>query len=165
MALAVKKDTDVAVGKDCRGAVGDSFDGSGVEPPHSLEDSVLWLSSTEEKLLGIALTTHKTEGRPDIYKATHTVKQFQDDPTQECAIVAAEITQLKKVVTKRGKNPGQEMAFLDLEDRSGKIEGLVCFPNVWETYEDILFENNTVLARLERNKKKEGFLLQELWQI
>jgi hypothetical protein len=134
-------------------------------PPHSLEDSILWLSATEEKLLGIALTTHKTEGRPDVYKATHSVKQFQDDPTQECAIIAAEITQLKKVVTKRGKNPGQEMAFLDLEDRSGKIEGLVCFPNVWETYEDILFENNTVLARLERNKKKEGFLLQELWQI
>jgi len=131
--------------------------GSLDNPPHTLEDLPLWVSSQEEKMLGVALTRHKTDGRADASRATNTLKNIE-----EIGIVAAEIVRVKHVVTKKNQ---KDMAFLDLEDGSGRLEGVVCFNKEYENIEELIFEGNTVLAQLEKNQKKEGYILQGLWQI
>lgn len=135
-----------------------------IHPPHSLEDNPVVISQSEDKLLGIALTANKVENCVDASNATHTIKQCLDSLDIIC-VVAAEITQVKTTVTKKGKNPGESMGFIDFLDVTGAIDHAVCFPNRWIDYEGIIYEGNTVLVQLERNTKQEGFIVQKLWQI
>ena len=133
-------------------------------PPHSLIDNPIVISQMEEKLLGISLTANKVEGCADAANATHSVKQFSES-TEEIGILAVELTKIKPTVTKRGKNPGESMGFVDIVDVTGSIDHSVCFPSVWSDYENLLYEGNTVLLQLSRNMKQEGFIVQKLWQI
>jgi DNA polymerase-3 subunit alpha len=53
------------------------------------------------------------------------------------------IQSIKNVTTKKGKNPGQKMAFLNVNTRYGVID-VVVFPSQWEKYSDILTLGNTI---------------------
>ena len=82
------------------------------------------------------------------------------------ANLAIEIVRVKIVKTKRGKNPGQEMAFLTVEDGSGSLEDVVIFPEPYDKYKDLLLDNNTVLLMGEVDKrKKTSFIVNQVSQI
>lgn len=53
------------------------------------------------------------------------------------------IQSVKKVVTKKGKNPGQKMGFLNVNTKYGVVD-VVVFPTMWEEHEDILTLGNTI---------------------
>jgi 5-methylcytosine-specific restriction endonuclease McrA len=133
-------------------------------PPHSTQDNILTIAQEEEKYLGIALTVSKVDGRADAEKATHTIKDFIGS-RDKYGILAVEMGEIKIIHTKKGKNPGQEMAFVNLSDNSGSIDGAVCFPNVFAENGELLYEANTLLMQVERNTTQEGFLINKLWQI
>jgi len=133
-------------------------------PPHSTLDNVLTIAQDEEKYLGIALTVSKVDGRADAEKATHTIKDFIGC-RDKYGILAVEVGEIKIIHTKKGKNPGQEMAFVNISDNSGSIDGAVCFPNVFAENGELLYEANTLLMQVERNTTQEGFIINKLWQI
>ncbi len=59
------------------------------------------------------------------------------------------IQSVKKVVTKKGKNPGQKMGFLNVATQFGIID-VVVFPTQWEDYEDVLTLGNTITVYGEK---------------
>jgi DNA polymerase III alpha subunit len=135
-----------------------------INPPHNTAGNLLTLAQNEEKYLGVGIIINKIDGKLDANKATHTIKDFSQSK-EKFAIVACELNRIKKIRTSKGKNPGQEMAFIDISDSSDSIDGAVCFPNVYLEYGEILYEENIVLAQIERNTKQEGFIINKLWQI
>ena len=70
---------------------------------------------------------------------------------------AVEIVRLKQVKTKRGKDPGQDMAFLTIVDNA------VCFPKTWSECKDAIYEGNVVLIHGERDN--DSLVVQRVWQI
>jgi DNA polymerase III alpha subunit len=76
---------------------------------------------------------------------------------------AVEIVRLKQIKTKRGKDPGQDMAFLTIEDNSCSLDNAVCFPNIWKECKDAIYEGNVVLIHGERDK--DSLVVQRVWQI
>ena len=53
----------------------------------------------------------------------------------------------------KGKNPGQSMCFIDVSDPSCQIS-IVVFPDVYKNHKDLIYEDNTVLIRVEHTKNK-----------
>ena len=69
-----------------------------------------------------------------------------------------------EVKTKNGKNPGQKMAFVTIEDTTGSIDNVVAFPEAWEETKNLLVTGNLVLLGGEKGKDN-SFILKNVWQI
>jgi len=68
--------------------------------------------------------------------------------------------------TKKGKNPGQTMAFLTVEDSSGSLDSVVVFPDPWNKHKNLLIEKNTVSIIGEVKQRDRGsFIVNEVKQI
>ena len=61
--------------------------------------------------------------------------------------------------TKRGKNPGQLMAFISAEDGSGELDSITVFPECYSKHKDLLVEGNTVLMAGEISKRENTSLI------
>jgi DNA polymerase III subunit alpha len=132
-------------------------------PPSSLEDSPIWISEAEEDVLGISLTCSIVDGC-ETAAANATIKEYLDGAANSSVILmAVEIDKISEIRTKKGKNPGQKMCFLDISDNSATMEGVVIFPNVWSEYGNLLIEGNTVM--ISGMKKKDSFIVNRVYQI
>jgi 5-methylcytosine-specific restriction endonuclease McrA len=132
-------------------------------PPTSLDDSPNWIATQEEKLLGIALTCSRIDAC-DTSDVNTTCKEFNLGQSRQDCIFAVEVKNVKELVTKRGKNPGQAMAQLTVEDHSGSLQ-MTAFPNVWEEYSGLLTEENTVVIMGYKDKKTGGAIINKVFQI
>ena len=68
------------------------------------------------------------------------------------------------IKTKRGVNPGQEMAFVKVMDSTGSVD-LVIFPEEYDKYKDLVVNNNTLLLKLNKSKNKDSFVIKKCWQV
>lgn len=132
-------------------------------PPYSLEDSAEWLSNNEKFYLGASITCHKIDGC-DIYSANVECKDLSHGTRTKVPILGAEIADINIIRTKRGVNPGQEMAFVKVTDSTGASD-LVIFPEEYSKYKDLLIEGNTLLIKLDRSKDKESYIIKKCWQV
>jgi DNA polymerase III alpha subunit len=132
------------------------------KPPRSLVDTPEWVAGTEESLLGISITYAKVDSK-DIGAANCTCKDFRDTII-DYFIIAGEITNVNEVKTKRGKNPGQDMAFLTVNDSTGALDNVVVFPESWENNKSLLIESNLVMIGGKKGKEN-SFILEKVWQI
>jgi hypothetical protein len=132
-------------------------------PPTSLDDSPNWIATQEEKLLGIALTCSRIDAC-DTSDVNTTCKEFNLGQSRQDCIFAVEVKNVKELVTKRGKNPGQAMAQLTVEDHSGSLQ-MTAFPNIWEEYSGLLTEENTVVIMGYKDKKTGGAIINKVFQI
>jgi len=96
--------------------------------------------SWEKELLGIPLTGNLA----DAYRARNTCREISRAPSDARVEVALTIGGFRKAVTKRGRNPGQEMAFMEGGDHTYYIENIVIFPNQWEECQPIIEEGAVV---------------------
>jgi|SRR5210317_142751 len=133
------------------------------KPPYSLQDSPEWIASNERFYLGISLTCHKIDGC-DIYSANVECKDLLKSGCPKQPVLGAEIVDINVIKTKRGLNPGQEMAFVKAEDSTGACD-LVIFPEEFNKYKDLLMEGNTLLLKLDRSKNKDSFIVKKCWQV
>lgn len=134
------------------------------KPAYSLEDNYEWIASIEKQYLGVSITCSIVDGR-DLEAANTDCRSLN----KSCAfgksiIVGAEIDDINIVKTKKGKNPGQEMAFIKISDGTGSCD-LVIFPTEFESYKVMLYKDNTVMFSLEQSKKKDSFIIKKCWQI
>ena len=92
-------------------------------------------------------------------------KEFlQKTNPKKVYLIAASIDDVKEVTTKRGKNPGQKMAFITASDNSGTLDSVVAFPEIWLEYKRLLIKNNHVMLTGE-NGREDGLNLTKVYQI
>jgi DNA polymerase-3 subunit alpha len=132
-------------------------------PPYSLEDSAEWLANNEKFYLGASITCHRIDGC-DIYSANVECKDLSQGTKTKIPILGAEIADINVIRTKRGVNPGQEMAFIKVTDSTGSTD-LVIFPEEYIKYKELLIDGNTLLIKLDKSKDKETFIIKQCWQV
>jgi hypothetical protein len=137
-----------------------------LENPGSVRaDTPLAIAYLEEELLGISLTCSRIDSC-DISQVNCTCREFLAGRTG-FMVLGVEVQTVRKVKTKKGKNPGAEMAFLTVSDSSCSLDEVVAFPEAWAQYRSVLTEGNTVIMQVERDwkdKQSNSVHVQKVWQ-
>lgn len=134
-----------------------------LHPPFSLTDKVEWISDSENSLLGVAITCSKLDSY-DTTMANTDCKNFKDSPYNKNIIIAGEIIGINFVKTKRGKNPGQEMAFISIEDSVGILDSVIMFPEQLAKYKHHLFEGNILVFSGDKTNTGDGLVVSKCFE-
>lgn len=135
-----------------------------INPPFSLQDTIEWLADCEHRLLGISITCSRVDGC-DTLSANTTCKEIKHSMNKKI-IVACEIDDINIVKTKKGKNPGQTMCFMKISDSTGYSDNIICFPEQYNEFENLLIVGNTVLIEGSKTKKQDsGLVIKNIWQL
>jgi DNA polymerase-3 subunit alpha len=129
-------------------------------PPYSLTDKIEWLSDSENSLLGAAISCSKLDSY-DISMTNTNCKEFKTTLLSEKIILAGEVSNVNIIKTKKGKNPGQEMAFVSVEDAYGLLDSVIFFPEQLETYKHHLFQGNVLIFVGNKTKTKDGLVVEK----
>ena len=129
-----------------------------------LEDDYEWISTTEKRLLGVPITCSVIDGRNTESANCDCQRLNKDKLLPKHIILAAEIHAINIVKTKKGKNPGKEMAFIKINDGTGSSD-IIAFPAEFEDFKHLLYEENTVMFSLEQSKNKDSTFIKKCWQI
>ena len=134
-------------------------------PFYDIDDKPETIAADEEKYMSCSLTCSKVDGL-DINTVINMCQDVSNGSIIGKVSLAVEIVRIKIVKTKKGKTPGQEMAFLTVEDGSGSLDSITIFPEAFDKYKDLLIENNTVLLIGEVSKKdKKSVIANQVSQI
>jgi DNA polymerase-3 subunit alpha len=129
-------------------------------PPYSLLDKIEWLSDSENSSLGVAISCSKLDIY-DISMANTDCKEFKNSNMTKNIIIAGQISNVNVTKTKVGKNPGQEMAFVSIEDQFGLLDSIILFPEQWTEYKPHIFINNILIFVGSRSKSKDGLIVEK----
>jgi DNA polymerase-3 subunit alpha len=129
-------------------------------PPYSLTDKIEWLSDSENSLLGAAISCSKLDSY-DISMTNTNCKEFKTTLLSEKIILAGEVSNVNVIKTKKGKNPGQEMAFVSVEDAYGLLDSVIFFPEQLEIYKHHLFQGNVLIFIGNKTKTKDGLVVEK----
>lgn len=134
------------------------------KPAYNLEDQCDWIANVEKQYLGVSITCSLIDGK-DIDVANTDCRQLSSTGIlPKHILVGAQIDELNTVKTKKGANPGQEMAFLKISDGTGSSD-LVIFPKEYSIYKSLLYKDNTVMFNIEHSKNKDSYIVKKCWQI
>lgn len=122
-------------------------------PAISLNDDAKFLALSEEKYLGISLTCSQSDDTIQSHVSNYTCQAISNGIGSKNITFVAEITRINNVKTKNGDNPGQNMAFLDLYDKTGGLDGCVMFPDIYKKFNSILNTNDAYYIMASRGKK------------
>ncbi len=132
--------------------------GQNIEPKDDLpqidEFSPTELLALEKNLLGIYLSDDPHQKNLSMLKSIVSHEIFEINNFEHVGkrlTIGGVVGKIKKVYTKRGNN---EMAFLNLNDKTGTIE-VVIFPQLFSTAKDILQENKVVVIEGKIDFKEE----------
>jgi len=131
-------------------------------PPFSLTDTPEWISDNEDALLGYPITCSKID-MYDISMTNCNCKDFKNGFAAENILLAGEIDSINVVKTKTGAAKGSDMAFVSLNDSTGSLDSVVCFPQEYKTYKHILFDGNIVIFKGKRSKNKDGLIVEKIF--
>lgn len=127
-------------------------------PPFSLKDSRDQIFNWEIQHLGYAFTTSEI----DESLSNCTCQDFNDGKYLKDYIIAGTVIRVKTIETK-GKEPGQEMAFVEFKDSTNKISG-VAFPQVWLENSNKIYEGNKLMF-FGTLGKKNSFIINRTMQL
>lgn len=122
-------------------------------PPSPIVDNPDWMVWQEEALLGVSLTINPLDGI-DSGSINCTIKDYllgKGGPKDQL-IIKAEIRSLRVTTTKKGDNPGQEMAVMSAYDGRNVLENVVVFPDAYSRFKDSIYEGAQVLLEGRRSK-------------
>jgi DNA polymerase-3 subunit alpha len=122
-------------------------------PPAEKKDLLSW----EKELLGLYISAHPyDEVGLKLGSYLMPLKDLQTKPNNSFVKCGGLITLVKTIVTKKGDN----MAFVGIDDKSGKAEVIV-FPTVFAQFSKLLVEDNVLLisAKASRRDGEETKLL------
>ncbi len=98
----------------------------------------------EQHYLGISLTVDET----GIYRSRNTVSEVVNFQSEGMRVeIACKLDAIRVVRTKRGKNPGQEMAFVTVSDATGQADNFVVFPQPFAKHKNLLKVGNILRVR------------------
>lgn len=133
-------------------------------PAYNLDDHYEWIAGIEKQLLGVSITCSIIDGRNTDAANCDCQRLNKDKMLPKAILVAAEVANINIVKTKKGKNPGQEMAFLKISDGTGSTD-VVVFPKEFDSMKNMLYEGNTIMLSLEQSKNKDSIFAKKCWQI
>jgi DNA polymerase III alpha subunit len=133
-----------------------------IKPPYSVIDRIEWLSDSENNLLGASITCFKIDTY-DTGMANCNCKTFKTCHINNNVIIAGEINNVNIIKTKKGKNPGQEMAFLSIEDQYGMLDSVIFFPEQLSKYRNYLYDGNILIFAGNRSKTKDGLVVDKCY--
>jgi len=131
-------------------------------PPYSLEDTIEWLADTENSLLGYSISCSKID-MYDISMVTCSCREFNNKQTNsnKNIMVAGEIENVRAVKTKKGKNPGSEMAFVTINDGTASTDSIVYFPEAYRQFRNYLFPGNVIIVKGSRSSGNDGLIVEK----
>lgn len=129
-------------------------------PPYSLEDTPEWIADNEDMLLGCSITCGKVD-MYDISMCNTTCKEFKNGERKDNIILGGEIDYLSVIKTKKGKNPGAEMAFVTLKDSTAILDNIIFFPEQYQQFKSVLFEGNVIIIKGNKTKNKDGLIVEK----
>jgi len=130
------------------------------KPPYSLIDKIEWLSDSENNMLGASITCFKIDTY-DTAMANCNCKSFKTSVVSSNIVIAGEINNINIIKTKKGKNPGQEMAFVSIEDQYGILDSVIFFPEQLSKYRTHLFNGNILIFSGNKSKDKDGLIVEK----
>lgn len=133
-------------------------------PAYNLDDNYEWIASVEKQLLGVSITCSVVDGRNTDAANCDCQRLNKDKMLPKAILVAAEVVDINIVKTKKGKTPGQEMAFIKISDGTGAAD-VVVFPKEFDVMKSMLYEGNTIMLSLEQSKNKDSVFAKKCWQI
>lgn len=133
-------------------------------PAYSLDDNYEWIANIEKQLLGVSITCSIIDGRNTDAANCDCQRLNKDRGLPNQILIAAEVSNINIVKTKKGKNPGQDMAFVKISDGTGSSDVIV-FPKEFDTIKNMLYEGNTLMFSLEQSKNKDSAFVKKCWQI
>ncbi len=130
--------------------------------------------------LGSLVTINPLQGYTELIRKETTFAGEDYMITGEKVIVGGLLSQIKPLITKKGKNPGQKMAqiildlpeddslFIEETDEDGEVSNvsslqIVVFPSIYKLVEDKLEQGTPVLIKVE--KLSSGLALQNVWRL
>jgi DNA polymerase-3 subunit alpha len=133
-------------------------------PPYDLDDDPQWIIDQEVKFLGCPISMSRVEVI-DTSAANTSCKDILNGKWGENIAVIANIARLGTYKTKKGKNAGEDMAFLTLEDESCSIDSCVVFPEAKKKYDFLLYEGANLMFVGEVTKQDNSFIIQKIHEI
>lgn len=127
-------------------------------PFYGIEDSIATIATDEDKFMGCSLTCSKSDAAEESFNAT-LCKDISNGLITGKTNIVVSISSIRTYKTKKGKNPGQVMAFVCAEDSSGMLDSVTVFPESYSEYRDLLIEGNTVLISGEVSKRDKTSLI------
>lgn len=107
----------------------------------------------EKECFGFYFSNHPIQTYRNILKqvVTTSIRQCQNKPNETSVTVAGTINDLKIITTKKGKR----MAFMELEDLSGKCE-VILFSDSFKKFSELLEKDELVIVKGKLERKDEG---------
>ncbi len=127
-------------------------------PFYELTDTIVSIAEQEQRYMGCSLTCSKIDSIDDNF-SNYMCKDISLGTIKGKVNLAVQINSIREYKTKRGKNPGQTMAFLSVEDNSGSLDSVTIFPECYEKYREFLIEGNTVMVAGETSKKENSAII------
>lgn len=121
-----------------------------------------WIESMEKNYLGINITACGADDKT-FYNVNQCKECSVDWPLYTKKKLAVVLDQVIMTTTKKGQNPGQKMARINVHDNSSSLSNLPVFPDKYMEYSDLLRENNTLLLDIFKNKN--GWCINTISQI
>jgi len=136
-------------------------------PPIDLDDKPHQIAKMENHLLGVSLTSTELDECENKFKSNCSCQEFNSGfvSNNSILIIAAQIDDISTTKTKRGTNPGSEMAFIKASDDTGTINSVVAFPDQWLRCKEHLIEGNRLLLSGSRSKTQDSFILENVEQL
>lgn len=131
------------------------------EPMQSLRDDERYICEQENEYFGVGLT-YAAADIVGINTAYDCGSVLEDAPLKKAVVICGEVARWNETVTKNGKNKGQKMCFVTLEDFSGRLEA-VCFSgNYSEEIASCLYKGSVVVAKGRVSDDRKSFFLDEV---
>jgi DNA polymerase III alpha subunit len=134
------------------------------DPMQTLEDDIRYICEQEDIYFGISLSYSISEvvGINTQYDCSTVL---DNAPAGNDVVLCCSVSKFNEIKTKNGKTPGQLMAFVTLEDSSGRLDSAVLFPDQYhKKNKRYLYESSIVIVKGSVAKNREIFIIEELKQ-
>ena len=123
------------------------------------------LLAHEKEALGFFASSHPLDDHRELLDRFGNVnaERFKTLPADTDVVLGALLGSLRTTRTRKGRNPGQKMAMIQLEDKSGRVEG-VLFADAYAEYEELL-ERGAVLffaGRVDRRREEPNLVVSKV---
>ena len=130
-------------------------------PPWSASE----LLTHEKEALGFFASSHPLDDHRELLErfGNVNVEQLKTLPADTEVVLGALLGSLRTTRTRKGRNPGQKMAMIQLEDKSARVEG-VLFADAYAEYEEQL-ERGAVLffgGRVDRRREEPNLVVSKV---
>ncbi len=119
-------------------------------------------ATAEKYFLGIALSCSAADDVDD-HLATHTCLDIAKSANKEGIVVCAVIESVKHTKTKRGKNPGSPMCFINISDSTYAIDHAVVFPDAYKRLKSLCRDN--IICLIHAQKKNGSLIIYDISKL